>query len=184
MLGWGFKLPRLHVHRPMALGVAPVLVAVLACSTPERNGERVMDESGLGTVVVMLGTGTPNAHPERMGPAVAVVANGTPYLIDAGAGVVRRANQASREGQPALAPERLRHVFLTHLHTDHTLGLADVMFTPWGLGRSDPLEVYGPRGIKAMTDHLLRAYQEDIRIRIDGLEPINADGYRVRVHEK
>ena len=39
----------------------------------------------------LLGTGTPNADPERSGPAVAVVVNGTPYLVDFGPGVVRRA---------------------------------------------------------------------------------------------
>jgi hypothetical protein len=42
------------------------------------------------TQIVMLGTGTPRPDPERSGPATAIVANGTPYLVDFGPGVVRR----------------------------------------------------------------------------------------------
>ena len=46
-----------------------------------------------------------------------------------------------------------------------------------------PLAVYGPRGIGAMTTHLQAAYSEDVRNRIDGLEPANETGYRVDAHE-
>ncbi|MEK7381618.1 MAG: MBL fold metallo-hydrolase, partial [Gemmatimonadota bacterium] len=76
------------------------------------------------TQVVMLGTGTPNPDPERSGPAVAVVVNGTAYLVDAGPGVVRRAAAAAAEhGIPGLGARNLGVVFLTHLHSDHTVGL-------------------------------------------------------------
>ena len=57
------------------------------------------------------------------------------------------------------------------------------MLTPWVLGREQPLDVYGPPGIAAMTEHLLAAYDADIRRRIDGLQPQNATGYAVRAHE-
>lgn len=140
-------------------------------------------ESSTRTKIVMLGTGTPNADPERSGPSVAIVVNDTPYLIDCGPGVVRRASAAHRAGVEALRVSNLKHVFITHLHTDHTLGLADLIFTPWVLDRDEPLEVYGPPGTRAMTDHLLKAYEQDIRIRIDGLEPANTVGYQVNVHE-
>jgi ribonuclease BN (tRNA processing enzyme) len=133
--------------------------------------------------VVMLGTGTPNADPERSGPSVAVIAGPNAYLVDAGPGVVRRAAAAARQGEGALAASRLRIVFLTHLHSDHTVGLADLIFTPWVLERHEALEVYGPPGTKEMVKHLLAAYKEDIRNRIDGLEPANETGYKVNVHE-
>ena len=51
----------------------------------------------------------------------------------------------------------------THLHSDHTVGYPDLILTPWTLGRRVPLEVYGPTGIKAMTEHLLEAYRVDYR---------------------
>ena len=89
-----------------------------------------------GTQVVVLGTGTPNPDPERSGPAVAVVVNGTAYLVDAGAGVMRRAAQGARNGIVALSAARIGIVFLTHLHSDHTIGLPDVIHTGWILGRS------------------------------------------------
>lgn len=132
----------------------------------------------------MLGTGTPNADPERSGPAVAVVRSGTAYLVDAGPGIVRRAAAASRRHRiQALEPSRLRLLFLTHLHSDHTLGLPDLILSPWTLERHQPLVVYGPPGTKAMVEHILAAYSADIRNRLDGLEPANETGYRVEVHE-
>ena len=85
--------------------------------------------------MVLLGTGTPNADPDRSGPAVAVVTGGRAYLVDCGAGVVRRAAAAARKGIPALAAEKLDIVFITHLHSDHTLGLIDLILTPWVLER-------------------------------------------------
>src|SRR5712692_8741593 len=118
------------------------------------------------TQIVLLGTGNPPADPERSGPATAIVVNGTPYLIDFGAGVVRRAAAAVADrGITALEPTNLRVVFVTHLHSDHTVGYPDLILTPWVLGRRVPLEVYGPPGIKAMTEHLLQAYSADFQAR-------------------
>jgi len=59
------------------------------------------------------------------------------------------------------------------------------IFTPWVVGRKEPLEVYGPRGIKAMTDHVLEAWADDIEIRGGPIERplVGADGYRVNAHE-
>lgn len=135
------------------------------------------------TQVVLLGTGTPNADPERSGPAVAVVVNDTPYLIDCGPGVVRRAAAAERKGIKGLAVEKLRRAFITHLHSDHTVGYPDLIFTPAVLERDAPLEVYGPPGLRAMTKHILAAYQEDIAIRLHGLEPSKPAGYVINAHE-
>ena len=135
------------------------------------------------TKVVLLGTGTPNADPLRQGAAVAIVVKDQAYLVDFGPGVVRRAAAAAEKGIPALTPPRLTRAFLTHQHSDHTVGYPDLIFTPWVLGRNEPLVVYGPHGTQAMTDHLLAAYAEDIRERREGLEPANDQGYRVAVHE-
>ena len=137
----------------------------------------------LNTIVVMLGTGTPNPVPERSGPAVAVIAGGRPYLVDCGPGIVRRAAEAHRAGVTALDMPNLSKLFVTHLHSDHTAGLADLMLTPWVLEREDPLEVWGPPGIQSMTDHLLAAYSEDIDMRIHGSQPQNPTGIEVNAHE-
>jgi ribonuclease BN (tRNA processing enzyme) len=133
--------------------------------------------------LVLLGTGTPNADPERSGPAVAVVVNQTPYLVDFGPGVVRRAAAAYKRGVDGLAIWKLDRAFVTHLHSDHTAGYPDLILTPWVLGRQRPLEVYGPAGLQTMTEHILAAYEEDIRERLEGLEPANDQGYKVQVKE-
>jgi ribonuclease BN (tRNA processing enzyme) len=162
------------MHRPLL--PAALALAALACTIETREHEA--PDYTRGTHVVLLGTGTPNADPERSGPAVAVVVNGAVYLVDAGPGVVRRAAAAAARGIPALASPNLDRVFLTHLHSDHTVGLADLILTPWVLERERPLEVFGPTGTDQMVAHLLMAYDADIRRRIDGLQPQNATGWR------
>jgi ribonuclease BN (tRNA processing enzyme) len=85
------------------------------------------------TKVVFLGTGTPNPDPRHSGNSVAVVVNQTPYIIDFGPGLVRSAAALSpRYGGkiPALSIENLKRAFLTHLHSDHTTGYPDLIFTP------------------------------------------------------
>ncbi|MBX3174072.1 MAG: MBL fold metallo-hydrolase [Gemmatimonadaceae bacterium] len=134
--------------------------------------------------LVVLGTGTPNADPDRSGPALAVVRGERSYLVDAGPGIVRRAASAVREHNiDALSPPNLRVLFLTHLHSDHTVGLPDVLLSAWTLERTVPLRIFGPPGTKAMVEHLLAAYREDIRNRLDGLEPANETGWQVEVTE-
>lgn len=165
------------VVRQWPIVVAAVVLAV-ALGTPRSGGAQSRPAGR--TRVVMLGTGNPNADPDRSGPAVAVIVDDRPYLVDAGPGVVRRAASAVRAGQGALAAERLGIVFLTHLHSDHTVGLPDLIFTPWVLERSVPLRVFGPPGVTAMTNHLMAAWGEDIRVRIDGREHANRTGYKVR----
>ncbi|HKP30711.1 MAG TPA: MBL fold metallo-hydrolase, partial [Gemmatimonadales bacterium] len=113
----------------------------------------------LQSSVIVLGTGTPNPDPDRFGPAVAVVTNGTAYLVDAGAGVMRRAAAAAAKYQlPALGAKAIGIVFLTHLHSDHTIGLADVIHTGWTAEREAPLRLFGPRGTRDMAKHLTEAY--------------------------
>jgi len=129
------------------------------------------------TKVILLGTGTPNADPDRWGPALAILSNNQPYIVDFGPGVVHRAVEAG------IDVTKLTRAFLTHLHSDHTVGYPDLILTPWVLGRAEPLQVYGPPGIKHMTDHILAAYKEDIRERSEGLQPSNDQGWRVNARE-
>ena len=154
-------------------------LAAVACGSPSQG----VAYDPTRTQVVLLGTGTPNPDPARSGPAVAVVAHGAAYLVDAGPGIVRRAAAAESRGVKALGQPNLRIVFFTHLHSDHTLGLPDLIFSPWVMNRVVPLEVYGPPGIAAMVDHLERAYAADVANRTTGLQPHTSDGWRAVAHE-
>jgi len=132
--------------------------------------------------VVMLGSGTPIPDPASSGPGVAIVVNDHTYLFDAGAGIVRRAQEAAAKHRiRSLQAPYLNRLFLTHLHSDHTLGYPDVMLTPWVVGRSEPLEVWGPKGTAAMTDHIRLAWGEDIKLRMEGAE--HRPPLRVNAHE-
>jgi len=138
------------------------------------------------TRVIFLGTGTPNPDPLHSGNSLAIVVNDTPYIVDFGAGFIRKAAALSpRYGGSieGLTISNIKHAFCTHLHSDHTLGYPDLILTPWVMGREEPLQVYGPEGIRSMTDHILKAYEEDIKMRLYGLEPANNKGWRVDVSE-
>jgi ribonuclease BN (tRNA processing enzyme) len=129
------------------------------------------------TQVILLGTGMPYPDPKASGPATAVVVGKRVFLFDAGAGVMRQMNAARL---PITGPEA---AFITHLHSDHTLGYADLILTTWTMRRVTALPVYGPHGLRSMTAHLLAAYSEDIQVRTYGLEREIAGGYRVKVNE-
>ena len=136
------------------------------------------------TSVVILGTGTPIPDPEKFGPAVAIVVDSVAYLFDAGSGVVRRAAAvAKRDNMTQLNAPRLGYLFLTHLHSDHTMCVNDVILTPWVQGRTLPLEMYGPPGTKKLVNGLLAAYEDDIQERLGTSGGPSKDGWRVNVHE-
>ena len=149
-----------------------------AAAAPARPGGR--------TRVVMLGTGVPVPDPNRFGSAVVVLVDSTPYLFDMGAGVVRRWAAALQTGIGSSSQPALRTVFVTHLHSDHTVGYADLIFTTWTVETRPrrPLNVYGPKGLQSMTDHILAAYAEDVAIRTGpGGESEGDAPPVVRVHE-
>jgi ribonuclease BN (tRNA processing enzyme) len=159
-----------------------VLVGLVALALPLRASAQAAPAAS-HTQIVFLGTGGPNPKPDKMGVSVAIIVNGTPYLVDAGTGLVRRASAASAAGVKGLEMPKLSRVFITHLHSDHTIGLPDLSSTPWIMGRTDPLQAYGPAGVAAMVDHLTQAYSADNDIRIRGLEHGNATGNHVVAHE-
>lgn len=133
-----------------------------------------------GTHIVLLGTGTPNAEPDRSGPATAVLVDGRAYLVDAGPGVVRRAAAAAaRYDADALLAPNLDIAFLTHLHSDHTVGLPDLIHTTWVLEREGPLRLFGPDGTVEMARHLTAAFSADIENRTAGRQPFTEGGWEV-----
>ncbi len=115
--------------------------------------------------VIMLGTGSPVPDPQAQGPATAIAIGSRLFLVDAGAGVTR---QLAAAGFPRI--KQVEATFITHLHSDHTLGYPDVIFTTWIMGRREPLLVFGPPGLKRMTDRIMDTWREDLDIRIKGLE--------------
>lgn len=126
------------------------------------------------TQVILLGTGTPNILPTRYQSSLAIIVDDVPYLVDCGGGAVQRASKAYHvKGIKGLALKNLARIFLTHLHPDHTSGLADLIIAPWVLDREDPLQVWGPAGTGSMVNHLLKAYKAGIDEHRKGLAPIN-----------
>ena len=162
------------------LSIVPVLLLFACCCL---NVLPAAAAEASTTQVIILGTGSPVPDPDRSGPALAIVVNGKSYLIDCGTGCVRQAVKAYHgKGINALSVSNLNLLFITHLHSDHTLGYADLILTPWD-HRVKPLQVYGPAGTRAMTDNLLKAYAEDIKVRIEGLQGSNPATLKPDVHE-
>ena len=138
-----------------------------------------------GTKLIVLGSGTPNPDPNRAGSAYAVVVNETPYLIDFGPGVIRRAASLSPPwgGKiEAMTVKNFEHAFLTHIHSDHSAGLADLLLTPWIMGRDKKLNLFGPKGLEQMASSTLEAFEDDINYRVYGTQPSNKIGYKYNFH--
>ena len=159
------------IRRSAALAGLAILLANAAPASAQTPSDT--------TTLVLLGTGTPVPDPTAQGPATAITVGDRIFLFDAGAGVMRQMAAAGLpyRGGPITA------VFLTHLHSDHTLGLPDVMLTSWVMGRRRPLPIVGPPGTAEMTGHLLAAWREDITVRTEGLEHGAPGGDRAAVSE-
>ena len=138
------------------------------------------------TKLIILGSGTPNPDPERYGSGYAIIVNESAYIVDFGPGIVRRISAMSPSwgGKfPSMELENINIAFLTHIHSDHSGALADLILTPWIMGRSEPLNLYGPKGLKAMSENIIEAYIDDINYRLYGSQPANKLGYTTNVNE-
>jgi ribonuclease Z len=113
--------------------------------------------------VTLLGTGAPIPSIERFGPATLVEAGGQKFLFDCGRGT------AQRIWQSKISLGEVNSLFLTHLHSDHIVGIPDLWLTGWIPAtygrRSVPLNVWGPTGTREMMDGLVKAYSWDTKTR-------------------
>jgi len=101
------------------------------CLLRPRAGWRIGPGTEDACVVVFLGTGTPGPARSRQGPSLAVIAGDKAYLVDVGVGVVRQANAACVKAVRVMNPKGLDIAFVSDLHSEHTLGLPDLILTPW-----------------------------------------------------
>ncbi len=144
-------------------------------------GQRDFSSSDI-TKLILLGTGNPNPSPAQSGCSLALLVNQTPYIIDFGPGLIRKAAALTPRYDGPLENfqiEDIKTAFLTHLHSDHTTGYPDLILSPWVMGRDEALRVFGPEGTASMTSHILEAYRDDIHYRVYGAEPANNKGWRV-----
>ena len=151
---------------------ARLLALLVACSTPAAAQDRPAR-----TEVVLLGTGMPRPDPTAAGPATAVVVGDQVLLFDAGRAVMQ---QLAAARLPISGPTA---TFITHLHSDHTVGLPDLILTSWVMRRRHPMPIHGPPGLRRMVDRILEAWAIDIQVRTEGLEREPRGGERVTVRE-
>jgi ribonuclease BN (tRNA processing enzyme) len=153
-----------------------IALGFLAAFNWNSLGQNVAEYPQSRMEVVLLGTGYPRPDPDRAGPSTAVIVHGKYFIVDAGRAVVLRLSALQRPIPPITA------VLLTHLHSDHTSGLPDLFNSSWVMGRKQPLPLYGPRGTQEMVDGLLKFFAEDIHIRRDVVEKLDAKGAEIDVH--
>src|SRR5438093_3136272 len=127
--------------------------------------------------VTLLGTGNPRPVMERFGPSILVEAGQEKLLFDCGRGATQRIYQLK------VPFAEVNALFLTHLHSDHVVGVPDLWLTGWIMGRKTPLRVWGPNGTQQMMKHLKEAYAFDIHIRRDVDEQIAPAGVVVEAKD-
>lgn len=130
------------------------------------------------TRIILLGTkgGPPLSRSGRNNSATLILINDTPYLIDCGYGVSRQMISAG------VGLGRTRYVFITHLHSDHTLEYGPLLYNAWLSPRPPRIDAYGPKGLAAMTDAFMayQRYDIDTRMADEGMTDLRK---LVSVHE-
>ena len=127
--------------------------------------------------VTLVGTGDPLPRIDRFGPATLVVSGEHTLLFDVGRGTLQRLRQVG------VSTGSLDAIFLTHLHSDHVVGLVDLWLSGWVVNARDrPLKLYGPVGTRAMVEHLAQAFAFDIDMRVNEARR-NREGARIEVVE-
>lgn len=127
--------------------------------------------------VTLLGTGNPRPVLSRFGPSTLVEAGHEKLIFDCGRGVAQRIYQLN------IPFDDVTGLFLTHLHSDHTVGIPDFWLTGWVMGRDKPLPVWGSQGTESMMKYLQKAYAFDIHIRRDVDTKLPGAGAEVIAHD-
>lgn len=112
--------------------------------------------------VTLLGTGTPQLNPRRMSYSTLIEAGGELFMFDAGRAAMLQAKKSGAD------LKKLNKLFLTHLHSDHVVGIPDVWLTGFLAPsfRATPMNVWGPKGVDNLTAGLRQAYDFDVNLRV------------------
>jgi ribonuclease Z len=154
-------------------GIKPIVVVFLMAAFGNISAGTHSDKMR----VTLLGTGTPFPNSDRFGSAILVEAAEKKLLFDCGRGVVIRLTQAG------VSLKKIDGLFLTHLHSDHVVGIPDLWLSGWFLGRDQPFPIWGPTGTRSLTEHLGQAFGFDVHIRQTGPDSLSANGVQIDAKE-
>jgi ribonuclease BN (tRNA processing enzyme) len=122
-----------------------------------------------GTRLILLGTGGgPRPRAASSGSAQVLVSGDRAYVVDCGDGVAR---QLVRAGVPLAS---LRHVFLTHHHSDHNADYGNLLWLAWAAGLATRVDTWGPPPVERMTRLFfeMNATDVDARTANEGRVPL------------
>jgi ribonuclease BN (tRNA processing enzyme) len=152
--------------------LASVAALTAAAWLPSRSAGQ-----GSKTRLILLGTGGgPRPRKASSAPAQVIIANDTPYVVDCGNGVARQLIFAG------VSLPKLRHIFITHHHSDHNADYGNLIWLAWAAGLRTRVDTWGPPPLEKMTRLFfeMNAYDINTRIADEGRVPLAP---LVHVHE-
>lgn len=147
-------------RREFMTGALAAAVGILVSDKLLAQGG-VTPQKKSGTRVILLGTGGgPRPNKMRNQSSQVLLVNELPYVVDCGGGVSR---QMVFAGIPLI---KLRHIFITHHHSDHNLEYGALIYNAWVSGFKGKIDAYGPPPLTKITKNFLETNEYDINIRI------------------
>lgn len=127
--------------------------------------------------LILLGTGCPSPSSLRYGPSTLLIHNEKNYLFDCGSGVTQRLSEVG------IKSSEIDVVFITHLHSDHIMDLYQLYISGWHQGRNTKFRVIGPKGIKSFFNNILKAFEQELKGRVQWEKRPNIEGLNFDITE-
>ena len=127
--------------------------------------------------LTLLGTGCPSVDHKRFGPSNLISTKKAKILVDCGSGITQRLHELK------VSSADIDALLFTHLHSDHTVDLYQLIISSWHSYRLKPWKIYGPKGTKKFVKKIMDAWADERKLRIAYESRASAKAFDMQVTE-